>query len=76
MTVKELAVHLDKKIPASLSEPWDNDGRMVIPHGDAEVTGVLCALDCTTGAIARWRSLEATVRIRLKTRSRRFKSKY
>ena len=61
MTVKELAVHLDKKIPASLSEPWDNDGRMVIPHGDAEVTGVLCALDCTGGAIARAKELGCNV---------------
>ena len=61
MTVNELAVYLEERIPASLSEPWDNDGRMVIPHGDAEVTGVLCALDCTTGAIARAKELGCNV---------------
>ena len=61
MTVKELAVYLDERIPASLSEPWDNDGRMVIPNGDAQVTGVLCALDCTGGAIARAKELGCNV---------------
>ena len=61
MTVKELAGYLEEKIPASLSEPWDNDGCMVIPHGEAEVTGVLCALDCTSGAIARAKELGCNV---------------
>lgn len=51
MKVKELASYLENKIPTTLSEPWDNDGRMVIPCGDAEVTGVLVALDCTSVAI-------------------------
>lgn len=51
MTVEQLAVELDKIIPASLSEEWDNDGRMVIPNPDAEVKRVLCALDCTSYTI-------------------------
>ncbi len=51
MTVEQLAKKLDEIIPQNLSEPWDNDGRMVIPCPTAEVTRVLCALDCTTEAI-------------------------
>ncbi|MBQ9794654.1 MAG: Nif3-like dinuclear metal center hexameric protein [Clostridia bacterium] len=61
MTVQELAVYLDERISVSLSEPWDNDGRMVIPHRETEVTGVLCALDCTSGAIARAKELGCNV---------------
>lgn len=53
MTVKELAAYLDKKIPRTLSEPWDNDGRMIVPRSDAKVTGVLIALDCTGKAIEK-----------------------
>ena len=52
LTVSCLAERLSRRIPAELSESWDNDGIMVLPDGDAEVTGVLCALDCTTVAIA------------------------
>lgn len=51
MTVEQLIKALDEKIPASLSEPWDNDGTDVIPDAKAEVTRVLCALDCTSVAI-------------------------
>ena len=52
MTVEQLAKELDKIIPPELSEPWDNDGRMVIPDKNAEVTKVLCALECTSVSIA------------------------
>ena len=51
MTIEQLAKSLDELIPATLSEPWDNDGRMIIPHPETEVKRVLCALDCTTEAI-------------------------
>ncbi len=51
MTVEQLAKELDNIIPSMLSEPWDNDGRMIIPNPNKEVTRVLCALDCTTEAI-------------------------
>lgn len=53
MTVEQLAKELDILIPSDLSEPWDNDGRMVIPDADMEVTRVLCVLDCTSVAIER-----------------------
>lgn len=53
MTVRQLAAELDKHIPKELSEVWDNDGSMVIPEPDAEVTRVLCALDCTSAAIKK-----------------------
>ena len=52
MTVFDLINYFGKRIPADLSEPWDNDGDMVVPCGNATVTGVVCALDCTGGAIA------------------------
>lgn len=51
MTVEQLIKALDEKIPKTLSEPWDNDGCDVIPDKNAEVTRVLCALDCTSKAI-------------------------
>ena len=57
MTLFDLINYLGEKIPSSLSEPWDNDGEMVVPCRNAEVTGVLCALDCTSGAIARAKEL-------------------
>lgn len=51
MTISELASQLNTRIPPEFSESWDNDGVMVLPDGDAEVTGVLCALDCTSVAV-------------------------
>ncbi len=51
MTIEQLANKLDEIIPTSLSEPWDNDGRMIMPNPDATVTGVVCALDCTSRVI-------------------------
>ncbi len=51
MTVEQLAKKLDEIISPDLSEPWDNDGRMIIPNPKASVARVLCALDCTTEAI-------------------------
>lgn len=61
MTVFDLINYLGEKIPSSLSEPWDNDGDMVVPDRNAEVTGVLCALDCTSGAIAHAKALGCNV---------------
>ncbi|MBO5870746.1 MAG: Nif3-like dinuclear metal center hexameric protein [Clostridia bacterium] len=51
MTVEQLARALDNLIPPELSEPWDNDGKMIIPNPSKQVSRVLCALDCTTEAI-------------------------
>jgi len=51
MTVEQLAKKLDELISPELSESWDNDGIDVMPNPNAEVTRVLCALDCTTEAI-------------------------
>ncbi len=51
MTVEQLAKLLDEKISSDLSEVWDNDGRMVVPDKNANVSKVLCALDCTSEAI-------------------------
>lgn len=52
MTIEQLAKELDRIIPPALSEPWDNDGRMVIPDRNAEVSRVLCTLECTGVSIA------------------------
>jgi len=47
MTVKELYEKLDKRIPASLSEEWDNDGLMCSADSTKEVKRVLLTLDVT-----------------------------
>lgn len=52
ITVEEFGVLLEEKIPASLREAWDHDGAMVVPNRNEPVTRVLCALDCTSEAIA------------------------
>lgn len=52
LTVGQLGKLLEEKIPASLREPWDHDGVMVLPDRNAPVTRVLCALDCTSDVIA------------------------
>ncbi|MBO4453184.1 MAG: Nif3-like dinuclear metal center hexameric protein [Clostridia bacterium] len=51
MTVNELSRALDVLIPASLSEEWDHDGRMVVPDGNGEVKKAVIALDATEKAI-------------------------
>lgn len=47
MTVKELYEFLDRAIPASLSEEWDNDGMMCSADLSEEVKRVLLTLDVT-----------------------------
>ena len=47
MTVKELYLKLEEKIPASLREEWDNDGLMCSADTSSEVLRALVALDVT-----------------------------
>ena len=47
MTVRELYDFLDKAIPKSLSEEWDNDGLMCSPDSSEDVKRVLLTLDVT-----------------------------
>lgn len=61
MTVEQLIEKLDEIFPKSLSEPWDNDGIDVLPDKNAEVTRVLCALDCTSVAIEKAKELGCNV---------------
>ncbi|MBR5779791.1 MAG: Nif3-like dinuclear metal center hexameric protein [Clostridia bacterium] len=61
MTVEQLINALDEMIPKTLSEPWDNDGIDVVPDKNSEITGVLCALDCTSIAINRATELGCNV---------------
>lgn len=51
MTVKELYLFLENKIPAALSAPWDNDGLACAPEPEKEVRRVLVALDPTAAAV-------------------------
>lgn len=46
-TVRELYDHLNERIPRTLSCPWDNDGLMICPDGDAPVSKLLVTLDAT-----------------------------
>ena len=47
MTLKELYEYLEKKMPPSLMEEWDNDGMMCCPNPTTEVKRVLVTLDVT-----------------------------
>ncbi len=51
MTVRELYIKLNEKIPPSLSYEWDNDGIMCCPNSNRTVSKVLVALDVTEGVI-------------------------
>lgn len=47
MTVKEIYTRLEERIPAELSEEWDNDGLMCSADSSLEVRRALVALDVT-----------------------------
>ena len=51
MTRKELYEALASRIPAALSEEWDNDGMMCLPHPTRRVERVLCTLDVSDEVI-------------------------
>jgi dinuclear metal center YbgI/SA1388 family protein len=51
MTVRELYAELDRRIPRTLSCPWDNDGLLCCPDGQREVKRVLITLDVTARAV-------------------------
>lgn len=51
MTAKQLYEVFDARIPASLSEEWDNDGVMCLPDPQSEVRRVLLALDVTEDVV-------------------------
>ena len=61
MRTADFAAAMERSVPAAFSESWDRDGVMVLPDADAEVTGVLCALDCTSVAIEKAVSLGCNV---------------
>ena len=52
MKKSELYKILSERIPSSLSEEWDNDGAMIIPH-DTCVNRILLSLDATTQAVSK-----------------------
>lgn len=52
MNRRELYAFLEKKMPASLREAWDNDGVMCAENMDREVLRVLCTLDVTDEVVA------------------------
>ena len=51
MTIRELYAALEAVLPRSLSCDWDNDGISCCPDPDADVKGVLIALDPTEDAV-------------------------
>lgn len=51
MTVNELNLYLNEKIPRSLSCDWDNDGLMCCSDGERNISKVLFCMDVTTDAI-------------------------
>ncbi len=52
MTRDKMYAALSAKIPASLSEEWDNDGEMCVPSSARQVEKVLCTLDVTDEVVA------------------------
>ena len=46
MIIQELLQEIDKQVPFSTSESWDNVG-LLIGTEKSEVNGVLTTLDCT-----------------------------
>ena len=52
MTVRQLYVFLNEKIPSALSCEWDNDGLMCCPDGERKAERVLIALDITEEVVA------------------------
>ena len=47
MNVKELYLEMEKRIPKTLSEEWDNDGLMCSPDTTQSVKKAICTLDIT-----------------------------
>ena len=53
MTINDLYFELNKRIPASLSCDWDNDGIMCMSEPERQVKRVLLTLDVTEQAVKR-----------------------
>lgn len=53
MTINDLYFELDKRIPASLSCEWDNDGIMCMSEPHRQVKRVLLTLDITEKAVKK-----------------------
>lgn len=51
MTVEEIYEALEREIPDTLREPWDNDGLMCAPDGSREVERAIVALDITESVV-------------------------
>lgn len=51
MTIRDFYAALEDRFPRTLSCEWDNDGISCCPDPDAEVTGILIALDPTEDAV-------------------------
>lgn len=61
MTVTELYSALEKQWPRALSCAWDHDGLECCPDPEAQVRGVLVALDPTEDAVQRAEDLDCNV---------------
>ena len=61
--IREIIAYFDTILPKSLSEPWDNDGVMILPDSQMQVSRVLIALDATSVAIEKAISISAQLMI-------------
>lgn len=57
--ILDIIDYFDTILPKTLSEPWDKDGVMILPDSDLQVNRVLIALDATSTAIEKAKSLSA-----------------
>lgn len=57
--IRKIAEYFERVLPKMLSEPWDNDGIMLLPDKDIEVKKVLIALDATSNAVNKAKSISA-----------------
>ncbi len=60
MTIQEIVAFLDSRAPFATAEEWDNPG-LLVGSGSQPVTGVLVALDATSGALEAARAVEANL---------------
>jgi dinuclear metal center YbgI/SA1388 family protein len=57
--ISKIIEYFDTILPKTLSEPWDNDGVMILPDSNMQVDHVLIALDVTGAVIEKAKSLSA-----------------
>lgn len=57
--IRDIITYFDAVLPKTLSEPWDNDGVMILPDSNLQINRVLIALDATSAVIEKAKSISA-----------------